>query len=119
MAKVSVKIIGLNKLLKRVNRLPKAMRDKGGRALQVALINTQRGAKRRTPVDTGRLRSSIRFEVDSQQALVGIVFSDVEYAPFIEFGTVKTPAQPFLFPAWLEQEKIFRDRLARILAGEL
>jgi HK97 gp10 family phage protein len=44
-----------------------------------------------TPVDTGRLRNSIHSEVlqDSGDILVGVVGTDVEYAVFVEFGTVK------------------------------
>lgn len=58
------------------------------------------GAKRRAPVDTGRLRSSIthRLGRDSEGLFVD-VGTDVEYARFVELGTSKTAAQPFLLPA--------------------
>ncbi len=41
-------------------------------------------AKRRAPVDTGRLRSSITHNVRPTEAIVG---SNVAYAPYVEFGT--------------------------------
>lgn len=61
----------------------------------------ERWAKRLAPVDTGRLRASIRTRL---MYLVGEVFTDVEYAPYQEFGTSKMDAQPFLEPA-LESTK--------------
>lgn len=36
------------------------------------------------PVDTGRLRNSITYSVDGNDCYIG---TNVEYAPYIEFGT--------------------------------
>jgi HK97 gp10 family phage protein len=45
-------------------------------------------------VDTGNLRNSITHETDSDTAYVG---TNVEYAPYVEFGTRKYPHErPFL-----------------------
>lgn len=49
------------------------------------------------PVDTGTLRDSLEISVDDDGGV--IVGTPVEYAPFVEFGTSDTPAQPFLRPA--------------------
>jgi len=51
-------------------------------------------------VDTGRLRASITHEVckESNQ-IIGLVGTNVEYAPHLEFGTNKMAARPFLRPA--------------------
>lgn len=70
-------------------------RDLQRRALQV-----DRAAKRLCPVDTGRLRSSITNEIGQDgEGLVAVVGTNVEYAPYIELGTSKMAAQPFLLPA--------------------
>ena len=54
-------------------------------------------AKRLCPVDTGRLRASITTEkIDTATYGVG---TNVEYAPYVEFGTRKMAAQPYLRPA--------------------
>ena len=50
------------------------------------------------PVDTGRLRASMKYEVDFANRRV-IVGSDVFYAIFVELGTVKMRAQPYLGPS--------------------
>jgi HK97 gp10 family phage protein len=58
------------------------------------------GAKRLAPVDTGRLRASISEELRHDgEGLVEVVGTDVDYAPYVELGTVHQHAQPFLLPA--------------------
>ena len=60
-------------------------------------IRVERGAKRLCPVDTGRLRSSITHALESDaEGLVGVVGTDVEYAPYVFLGTSRAPAQPAL-----------------------
>lgn len=60
------------------------------------------------PEDTGRLKRSMTHEL-SPDELVFTVFPDPAmyaaegepyYPPYVEFGTWKSPAQPFLFPAF-------------------
>lgn len=68
--------------------------------LERACIRVQTAATRLCPVDTGRLRASIDYSVERDgDGLVGIVGTNVEYAPFVELGTYRTRAQPFLRPA--------------------
>lgn len=57
-------------------------------------------AKKLCAVDTGRLRSSITYEIgESGGELAARVGTNVEYAPYVEFGTRRMRAQPFLRPA--------------------
>lgn len=50
-------------------------------------IRVQSGAKRRCPVDTGRLRSSIRWTLGRDgKGLFGRVGTEVEYAYFVHEG---------------------------------
>ena len=49
-------------------------------------------------VVTGRLMGSITHEVDGDGRAV-VIGSNVEYAPFVELGTVKMSARPYLRPA--------------------
>lgn len=70
-------------------------RDLQRRALQV-----DRAAKQGCPVDTGRLRSSITNEIGQDgEGLVAVIGTNVEYAPYVELGTSRMAAQPFLLPA--------------------
>lgn len=70
-------------------------RDLTRRALQV-----DNAAKQLCPVDTGRLRSSITNEIGQDgDGLMATIGTNVEYAPYVELGTSKMAAQPFLLPA--------------------
>ena len=57
-------------------------------AMRDATLMVQRDAKINAPVDTGRLRASItpggRMAGD---VVIGVVGSNVKYAPYMEFGT--------------------------------
>lgn len=54
------------------------------RALETIGLVAERYAKELAPVDTGRLRNSISHEVDDSTVYIG---TNVEYAPYLEFGT--------------------------------
>ena len=59
----------------------------------------QGDAKRRSPVDTGRLRNSIDFIVNIGKRFV-LVGTNVLYAIYPEFGTRRMKEQPYLRPAF-------------------
>ena len=104
------------------------------RAVDRTRIDVQNEARRRAPVDTGRLRSSIVSRAEGSGRSVGyVVGSNVNYAAAVEYGTAPhvikpkykqalywpgaahpvaqvnhpgTKAQPFLRPA-IEMTEIF------------
>lgn len=69
-------------------------------------------AKAKCPVDTGNLRNSITHATDDTSAYIG---TNVEYAPYVELGTVRTRAQPYLRPAATEHSSTYRSILERNL----
>lgn len=64
-------------------------------------------------VDSGRLRQSIASEVDviPGVAVVGRVGTNVEYAPYLEFGTARMAARPFLRPTLRKELRRIRNIL--------
>jgi HK97 gp10 family phage protein len=76
-------------------------------------LSIESNAKRNAPVDSGRLRSSIHSEIKPTS---GAVLTNVEYAPFIEFGTYRMRARPFLFTAWNMERPRFVESLKMILS---
>lgn len=79
------------------------MEVNGEKGLARVGLRVQNAARQLCPVDTGRLRSSIVSQPgrDARGPYVD-VGTNVEYAPFVEFGTSRAPAQPFLRPALAE-----------------
>lgn len=63
-------------------------------------INVESAAKRVCPVDTGRLRSSITHSLATdERGLLALIGTNVEYARYVEFGTRRMRAQPYLRPS--------------------
>jgi HK97 gp10 family phage protein len=57
-------------------------------------------ARELAPIDTGKLRASIGHLVRQEDRAV-IIYADMFYAEFVEMGTYRMPARPFLRPALL------------------
>lgn len=69
----------------------------GGLYMTRLLLRVVNAAKQNCPVDTGRLRDSITWELGGSGALLeGRVGSNVEYAPYVELGTRHMAPRAFL-----------------------
>lgn len=71
--------------------------DLSGAMAQAAEL-VANSAKAMCPVDTGTLQASISAASSASSASVG---AGAGYAAYVEFGTCKMAAQPFLVPALL------------------
>lgn len=57
-------------------------------ALGKACAVVERAAKEKAPKDTGELRRSITSKVEKNgNKLEGVIFTPLEYAPYVEYGT--------------------------------
>ncbi len=57
-------------------------------ALGKACAVVERAAKEKAPKDTGELRRSITSKVEAKDGkLEGIIYTPLEYAPYVEYGT--------------------------------
>jgi HK97 gp10 family phage protein len=86
---VSVKLNGLEKALRDIDKYDAETKRKVRDAVNGAAIDVERNAKQSAPVDMGRLRSDIQREVtigDNGAVVSGRVFNSVNYAPYVEFG---------------------------------
>ena len=78
--------------------------------------------KQLAPVDTGALRASYYWRRESEDVIiVGSKYSDdnsdgVNYALFVEYGTVNASAQPHFSPAFAQARSTFEARLKDALA---
>lgn len=84
---MSVEIKGLDEVLKRLDET--VGEDRIIRNVQRACALVERAAKENAPKGTGELRRSITSKVDvsSDGKISGLVFSPLEYAPYVEYGT--------------------------------
>lgn len=94
--------------------IAEAMDSALARALETIGLAAEGYAKRLCPVDTGRLRNSITHVQDGDSAYIG---TNVEYGPYVELGTSKRDAQPFLAPAARDHADQYRGILKSQLGG--
>jgi HK97 gp10 family phage protein len=95
----------------------KAKDEAVARALEKMGLVAERYAKEYAPVDTGRLRNSITHEAAPDEGAV-YIGTNVEYAPYVELGTSRQTAQPYLRPAATDHVDEYTDIVKRVLKGE-
>jgi HK97 gp10 family phage protein len=93
-------IKGVEAAIKRIDtKATKGLSDE----MAASAINIERSAKRLAPGNLGKLRQSINH--DTGNSLFKSVFSTVEYAPYVEFGTRGNARIPAGFEAFAAQYK--------------
>ncbi len=98
----SVTIAGADSFKDLLAKLPQVLHESADQVCVAAAQMVVDRAKEIVPVRTGKLQRSLT--VIHPETNVCIVESDVLYAPFIEVGTSRMRAQPFLRPALAEVE---------------
>ena len=113
-------ITGGKELAAKFREIGREVKTEVEQALVKGALRVERDAKINAPVDTGRMRASITNRLvgagsDNPVAEVG---TSVVYAPYVEFSTSKSPAKPFLFPAYNQnKDKIMKDIAAAFKKG--
>lgn len=115
---VALQFVGLDQTIGNLQAYSQNKQIQINNRIQLAGINVQTQAKRDCPVGTpesthkkkyhgGRLRQSIQYKPGQFTCSVG---SDVYYAKYVNNGTYKMKARPFLTNAFLgEKPKFLQD----------
>ena len=77
-----IKFEGLDEILYKLDKISSNANIE--EALGTCCAVVEKSAKQKAPKDTGALRRSISSKVEDNQ---GIVFTPLEYAPYVEYGT--------------------------------
>lgn len=111
---IYVEFKGMEEAEQAFDSLPLAVKNRVREVVKGIALAVQKDAKERCPVDTGRLRSSIHvlFRDDEMGAEVG---TNVNYAGYVEFGTSRMRARPYMFPAAEEQQDHYTNQMAAAL----
>lgn len=79
---------GLDELLANLSGLGGNVKESARKGLERGAKKIQKNAKLLAPVDTGHLRNSIKTKSQTtQNGAEAQVFTNTEYAPYVEFGT--------------------------------
>lgn len=124
--RVRIEIQGVDELVRNLNKIPKnATRRSLAKAAKAGAEPILRSARQKAPVDTGRLRDSlrskyayqssraVRVEISSNMKPKGSSWHSYDY--YQEFGTSQHPAQPFMRPAADEQKEKAVEETRRMM----
>lgn len=124
---MTIEIVGSTELAARLENLAARLGDLSQEALEELAERIVEDAKALCPVDTGSLKRSIRFERDPSGGVIvaagggGVVNPrtrrEVDYAAYVEFGSSRAPAQPFLQPALEKNAASLEEILGRKIEG--
>lgn len=79
---MSIEFQGLDNLIEKLEDVTDPQRLEAALGKACALV--ERSAKQKAPKGNGELRRSITSKVEN---LVGLVYTPLEYAPYVEYGT--------------------------------
>ena len=90
-------------------------------ALRKAAFDTQSDAQLpgHVPVDTGNLKNSIHANLENLNNLESSVDVGAEYGIYVEMGTHKMPARPYLIPAGDKAGAGFAKTVAALIKAKL
>lgn len=110
-----VAVVGLPELAAALDRAADKARTAAEAAVAEEVESVRQDARATAPADTGELRAGI---VGSARGPRGEVRSTARHATFVEHGTYKDPAQPYMAPAAERSRRRFAARAgARIRAA--
>lgn len=91
------------------------IREGAAQACIKAGADTQSRAEARAPVDTGNLQNSItRRTTRRKNQVETVVGPEADYGIYVELGTSRMAAQPFMNPSADEVEPGFRQAMSQL-----
>lgn len=109
---MQIRVEGMDGVIDALRRKEAEIERKASRGMAKGCKLVKSEARERCPVDTGELRRSITSQVEG---MFGIVGTNKEYAGYVELGTYKMPAQPYLVPALLAK----KDEVIQAIVDEV
>ena len=117
MAKMTIRFDGADALINKFKSQPAIIQREADAIVQNTALRVETRAKEAAPVDTGYLKQHIQAEKTGM--LSAEVDSTANYSIYLEMGTRKMPAQPFMRPAMKQEEVFFFQKLQNLLKGGL
>lgn len=102
-----------------IDKFKRLMRDGKEPILRDAGKFVTSEQKKITPVDTGKLRESLREAMKNKDTIN--VGTDVEYSDDVEFGNSRQSAQPYFLPGYERNQEgvksLIRSRIKDLMEG--
>ena len=123
MIRLKMNAVGLNNLIKRIDKKRTKINKEIQNVFDDSSKNIYHRARALARVDTGQMRAHIKIRVTNRNnSMISILIYDdvknrqgVNYSFFIEHGTIKMRAYPFLFPSLEYERPVLISRLRKAL----
>ncbi len=115
---IRARIGGLARLGATLRRLQAAQSIAMADAVAAGAQEIQGAARERLPRRSGRLARSVTVET-APDGLAATVGTDMDYGAYLELGTRRMAARPWLHPAWVAGGGAVRGRFARLADAAL
>lgn len=109
MTNTNVTWSGLDKLMEELSATAGATIEAASSAMKITTGQVQATAKQVAPKRTGYMANNILVEPVKKTAtsVTGTVNAKADYSSFVEFGTYKMSAEPFIRPAVSAAQSLF------------
>lgn len=107
-------------VLKKLRQLDDSVVGNGVvKAINAGGLVVEGRAKINVPVDTGFLRSTIATDTQelTKTSAESSVYATAHYAPYVELGTIRTSAHPYLEPALNQNRAEVIEAVTRVFAS--
>lgn len=101
MAEINVEWSGLDNLMEQLGATAEATIDAAASAMKTTTGQVQAKAKQIAPKRTGVMAGNINVKPvkKTSTSVTGTIEAEKDYSSFVEFGTYKMHAEPFMRPA--------------------
>lgn len=111
-----VKLKGVDETIRRMKKFANDVQKEVIDAMDTITDKVLTDAKDIVPVDTGKLRESGRRMILRKRVwFTGRVGFHTRYAYYVEFGTSKMSAKPYLWPSVTKNRELILEKLGRHL----
>ena len=113
---IRARIVGMARLSTALRRLRADRSTAMAEAISAGANDVRDAAIRNLPRRSGQLARRVTVEI-APNGLAATVGTDLDYGTFLELGTRRMVARPWLRPAYLELLSRLRTRLAQAATG--
>lgn len=113
---MTLKIIGDKQWERWIDSVADDVAEEVGNHVAKTAGKIETDAKFRAPVDSGDLRRSISNKMETNKTkIMATVAPDTKYDIYVELGTSRQPAQPYLFPSFDKNTANFPKEINNIV----
>lgn len=117
-----VKLEGMDQLMRQISAIGRSVEaGTKEKALKAGAELLKEKVKESAPVRTGKLKENIIVS-DVKDGVVNVgpdQQGDAFYGHFLEFGTSKMSAKPFMGPVYENNKQDVQDKMAEVIKGDL